>query len=406
MSIKVLMFGWEFPPFNSGGLGTACLGLTRALSRSNVGLLFVLPKKVNLSADYLKFLFADVDLNNFNIEQVPGLLYPYITSDGYTKMREEAASKVYGRNLLEEVKLYGERAAKIARKNKFDIIHAHDWLAFPAGIKAKKISGKPLVVHIHATEFDRTGGNGVNQNVYNIEREGMHYADGIITVSSRVKNMIMQHYGVPGKKIQVVHNGIDLTEFHGVPAGLEALRAGGNRIVLFLGRITLQKGPDYFIHMAKKVLEHTPNVYFVVSGSGDMEHQMMRLAASYGISDRIIYAGFARGRDVEALYKGADIYVMPSVSEPFGLTPLESMANGTPVLMSKQSGVSEVVSHALKTHFWDIDEMASQLITLLQNDSLAKTLSERGFEEVKHINWDKAAAKCVNFYEQLMAHPI
>lgn len=405
MSIKVLMFGWEFPPFNSGGLGTACLGLTRALARSGVKLLFVLPKKVDLSAPYLKFLFAGTQ--DLNFERVPTLLHPYITPHEYSIAWEDSGQKIYGRNLLEEVKFYGVRAEKVAKKHDFDIIHAHDWLTYPAGIRVKRISGKPLIVHVHATQFDHSGGGAVNQDIYNIEREGMRYADGVIAVSSRIRDTVIKRYGVPANKVRVVHNGIDLTDVQGVPAGLEALRAAGNKIILFVGRLTIMKGPDYFIQVAKIVLDYYPNTFFVISGSGDMEHQIMQQAAALGIADKIIYAGFARGEELESLYRAADIFVMPSVSEPFGLTSLESIANGTPVLMSKQSGVSEVVSHALKTNFWDVYEMSNQLITLLQNDSLAKTLSKHGLEEVKHINWDKAAEKCINFYKYLLtAQPL
>ena len=400
----VLMFGWEFPPYNSGGLGTACLGLTKALSNAGTNVLFVLPKKVGVSSNYMKMLFADRD--NVEFKNIETLLYPYITSEGYTEMRKiEGGGGPFGRSLYEEVKRYGLLARQIAKKESFDVIHAHDWLSFPAGVEAKRVSGKPLVLHVHATEFDRTGGQGANQLVYDIERESMQEADKIVTVSNFTKEKIINSYGISENKIEVVHNGIDFEDWDatGLTVDLQGIKDKGDKIATFVGRITIQKGPEYFLYAAKKVLEYINNVYFVFSGSGDMENQMIRLAVDLGISDKVLFAGFLRGDDLKALYQAADLYVMPSVSEPFGLIPVECMASGVPVIISNQTGVSEVLTHGLKVDFWDTDEMANKMISILGHESLAKTLSENGREQARQINWGKAAKKCINIYDTLLS---
>ncbi len=390
------MFGWEFPPHNSGGLGTACEGLTRALTASGVETIFVLPRRTKVTAGSMKFRFAEIE--NLKIRTVPSLLYPYITSATYDQAYREQMVGIYGRNLFEEVKLYAWRARQIAAEEQYDVIHAHDWLAYPAGIMAQEVSGKPLVVHVHATEFDRSGGNSVNQEVYAIEREGMQKAQKVITVSEWTKGIVMRHYGIPAEKIQVVHNGIEAQTFPPLPNQLEKLRAGGNKIVLFVGRITLQKGPDYFVWAAKKVLAYEPKTLFVMVGSGDMEGQVVRLASELGISAHFIFPGFLRGEELNQIYQSADLYVLPSVSEPFGITPLESIANGTPVLISKQSGVAEVLTHALKVDFWDVDEMANQILAVLQHSALKEVLTNYSQQELPRISWIEAARKCLAVY--------
>lgn len=401
MKHKVLMFGWEFPPYNSGGLGTACLGIVRSMAEAGHKVTFVLPKTLNLKNKDADFLFAGME--NVTFDEVPALLYPYITVDSYSKINIEPENQVYGLSLIEEVKLYGKRTGNLVKNKKFDVIHAHDWLSFPAGIEAKKVSGKPFVAHVHATEFDRTGGHSVNREVYKIEKEGMDKADAIVAVSGWTKNILVKNYGIPAEKITVVHNGTEVTKQAKYPAVLEALKKEGAGIVLFVGRITLQKGPDYFIKTAVKVLEHYPNAYFVVAGSGDMERQMMEQSASSGIADRVMFAGFTRGEELSRLYQSADIYVMPSVSEPFGLTPLESLSHQTPVLISKQSGVSEVVKHSLKSDFWDIDDMADKIISVLSHKELAQTLAKHGHDEVQNITWQKAVAGYANVYQNLIS---
>ena len=402
--IKVLMFGWEFPPHNSGGLGVACFGLTKALAQNNVEVTFVLPKRVRVSADFMKMLFADVSSVKF--KTIDTLLSPYITSGAYDSLRLKNKSRLYGPGLFEEVARYALRAREIAKEETFDIIHAHDWLSYPAGIEAKAVSGKPLVVHMHATEFDRTGGASINQHVYEIEKEGMQEADSVVTVSEFTKKLVMEHYGIPAEKITAVHNGIDSGDYdHPTPPLPEAiahLKEAGNQIVLFVGRITLQKGPDYFVRVAKRVLEFMPRTYFVIAGSGDMERQIIQQAAYLGIGDRVLFAGFLRDQELNALYRAADLFMLPSVSEPFGIAPLEALANKTPVLVSKQSGVSEVLSHILKTDFWDIDEMANKVVSVLRHASLRQTLRENGKRETYSLSWSNAAKKCITIYRRLV----
>jgi len=392
------MFGWEFPPHNSGGLGVACFGLTRALVRDGLDLIFVLPKKIDVPSQNFKMVFADVD-KGMKVAIVNSSLSPYITAEDY-----EVEGGIYGNNLFSEVKRYALSARKIAMRENFDVIHAHDWLSFLAGIEAKKISGKPLVVHVHATEFDRAGGFG-NKFVHEIEKRGMSEADKVITVSKFTKDLVVEKYGVDPERIEVVHNAIehsdyDLNSF--VAQSIVKLKGKGYQIVLFAGRITLQKGPDYFIETAYRVLKYNPNILFVIVGSGDMEYQIMRRVAELGISDKVIFAGFLRGEELNSIYRASDLFILPSVSEPFGITPLESIINGTPVLISKQSGVSEVLSNALKVDFWDIDEMVNKILAVLNHESLKETLLKNSQEEVFEMSWRKPAKKCLEIYKNLV----
>lgn len=409
--MKVLMFGWEFPPHNSGGLGVACFGLTRALAGAGVDVSFVLPKKVPVDSGHCKVLFAEDPESDksgqVTFHEIDSLLSPYLSSEEYREMIALlgiAGATRYGHSLMGEVLRYAKKARALARKEKFDVIHAHDWLSFLAGIEAKKVSGKPLVAHVHATEFDRTGGNGVNSSVYAIEKKGMSVADKVVTVSHFTKNIVHDKYGISEGKIEVVHNGIDEADYirgDVSPKAIKKLKDQGKKIVLFVGRITLQKGPDYFVRVARKVVEEVPEALFVVAGSGDMEWKMIQEVAYRGIADKFIFAGFLRGKDLDAVYQIADLYIMPSVSEPFGITPLESLMQGTPALISKQSGVSEVVSHVLRADFWDVDDMADKVISVLKNDVLKFTLSRQGKNEVKKVDWKKAAEKCILVYSNL-----
>jgi len=387
------MFGWEFPPFNSGGLGVACLGLTRALSARGLEITFVMPKKFDIKSPWIRLVFADD--GSIKVRAVNSMLSPYLTSASYLRSRQ--SSGMYGNDLLSEVLRYARLGGEIAKEEQFDLIYAHDWLSFGAGIEAKRVSGKPFIAHVHATEYDRCGGPmGINREVYEIEKAGMEMADIVIAVSELTKSIIVNNYGIPASKVRVVYNGIDeitAPEHAGGLPRLRALKASGYSLVLFLGRITLQKGPDYFIRAARRVLDKNPKVIFVISGSGDMEKQTMELAAHLGIADRILFTGFLQGAERTEVYAAADLFVMPSVSEPFGITPLEAMRLGTPVLISKQSGVSEIVHHALKADFWDVEEMANKILALVVHPSLKKTLSDNGVEEAKQITWSQAAQK-------------
>ncbi len=396
--MKVLMFGWEFPPFSSGGLGTACYGLTKSLSKKGIEITFVLPYSAEISdADFLKIIPA----GNIKIRKITSVLQPYMSSQDYKNIvRKKSSPKIYGSSLFDEVYRYTLAAEKIAEEEEFDIIHCHDWMTFGAGIRAKQKKHKPLVLHVHATEHDRTGGHKVNQYVYDMERHGMHNSDKIIAVSNMTKNKIVENYGINPEKISVVHNAVDFSQ-HCFDENFEIKK--NDKVVLFLGRITLQKGPDYFVYSAKKVLEQEKNVKFVIAGSGDMEPFIIEKAAELGISDRVLFAGFLNQDDVERAYKMADIYVMPSVSEPFGITTLEALKNKTPAIVSKQSGVSEVIRHCLKVDFWDVDEISNKIIALLRYKPLHETLKENGYFEVKKFNWDVPAEKCMQVYNELIS---
>src|SRR3989338_3754396 len=400
--MKVLMFGWEFPPMSSGGLGTACYGLTKGLSNKGVEVTFVLPYSAESDVDFVK-LRSTNKIPNLKLRKISSAIKPYMTSESYhifVSKKSASQAKIYGSTLFDEVYRYTMAAEKIAEEEDFDVIHCHDWMTFGAGIKAKKKKNKPLVLHVHATELDRAGGHQVNQHVYDLERQGMHKADRIIAVSNFTKNKIMAHYEIPSEKISVVHNAVDFAQ-HYYDESFEIKKT--DKVVLFLGRITLQKGPDYFVYAAKKVLEHEKNVKFIVAGTGDMEPFIIEKAAELGIADKVLFAWFLNQDDVERAYRMADVYVMPSVSEPFGITALEAMKNKTPVIVSKQSGVSEVINHCLKVDFWDVNELSSKIISLLRYRQLHEALKDNAYFEVKKFSWDVPAQKCIEVYNEVIS---
>lgn len=398
MSHRVLMFGWEFPPFKSGGLGTACHDLAKGLTKFGTKITFVMPTTPKGTAKFVKIIGAN-DIPGIRVKKVQSLLSAYITSAEYEHHYHGLPGnmqEVYGKNLLEEVKRYAMGAKKIARTEQHDIIHVHDWMTYEAGINARKVSKKPLVAHIHATEFDRTGGNP-NPHISHIEYEGLNAADKIIANSNYTKNNIINAYNIPEHKIEVVHWGIDDIE----QGTYESPLSKNNHLILFLGRITLQKGPDYFIETARKVLDHEPNTTFVIVGDGDMLPRIVNRAAELNISDKIIFTGRLSGKQVYDAFRAADLYVMPSVSEPFGLVALESLKNGTPVLISKQSGVSEVLHHALKADFWNIDDMTNQIVSVLRHQPLKHELTQNGTREVQKRTIYEPAKKILNIYQSL-----
>jgi glycosyltransferase involved in cell wall biosynthesis len=418
--MKALMFGWEFPPHISGGLGTASYGLTKGLAKSGVEVLFVMPKAsgdedssighiINASDVVFKpDVFLEKYWTNVNFLTVSSSLIPYLGFEDYEQMRSESLlnrtsvqhlgerysfSGKYGANLMEEVARYAMVAATIAKENDFDIIHAHDWLTYLAGIVAKKVSGKPLVIHVHATEFDRSG-ESVNQAVYDLEKLGMDEADTIMAVSHLTRNIVITKYNIPESKVYTVHNAVDFSK--STVAGIT--RSIDEKIVTFLGRITFQKGPEYFIEAASKVAKRLPNVRFVMAGSGDMMNMMVKRVAELNLGNRFHFTGFLKGDDVSKMYSYSDVYVMPSVSEPFGISPLEAMRSGVPVIISKQSGVSEVLKHALKVNFWDVDALANAIYALLTYNGLNTMITQRGLKEVYSFSWDDTAALVKKLY--------
>ena len=408
--MKVLMFGWEFPPIKSGGLGTACYDLTKGLSHQGIDVTFVMPNAPEgTDSKFVKLVGANNFAKKIKIRKISSILSPYQSFSSYDEalkhMKLSAKLKtnsndIYGQDLYTEVLRYSLAANEIAEEEQCDVIHVHDWMTYQAGINAKKISGKPLVAHIHATEFDRTGGNP-NQIISHLEYNGLLEADIIIANSNFTKNNVIKHYGINPAKIEVVHWGIDPDNPHYCANQKSPFR--DEKVVLFLGRITLQKGPDYFIEAANNVLKYVPNTKFVVAGSGDMFERMINRADELGILDRFVFTGFLNGEDVHKAFQMADLYVMPSVSEPFGLVALESLKNGTPILISKQSGVSEVVNHALKVDFWDIGEMTNKIVNVLNYPELLDELKDNSTREIEHFNLDVPAQKTREIYEKVIA---
>jgi glycosyltransferase involved in cell wall biosynthesis len=355
---------------------------------------------------------TDVFLENYwtnvNFLSVSSSLIPYLGFEGYEQLREDSLqqrtsvshlgekytfSGKYGANLMEEVARYAMVAATIAKENEFDIIHAHDWLTYLAGIVAKRISGKPLVIHVHATEFDRSG-ESVNQAVYDLEKLGMEEADAIMAVSNLTRNIVITKYNIPESKVFTVHNAVDFSE----ETSTKIHRIVDEKVVTFLGRITFQKGPEYFIEAANKVSKRLPNVRFVMAGSGDMMNRMVKRVAKLNLGSRFHFTGFLKGDDVNKMYSYSDVYVMPSVSEPFGISPLEAMRSGVPVIISKQSGVSEVLTHALKVNFWDVNALADSIYALLTYKGLNNMITKSGSEEVNSFSWDGTAQLVKKIY--------
>ncbi len=423
------MFGWEFPPHISGGLGTASFGLTKGMSTlDNLEVIFVVPKAwgdeeqgimrligANKVPVAYKQIFYKGTRRPVEKIEVSSKIVPYINPEDFWKIVKSEVSEHrlfvqtnnkgmidfsgrYDRNLLDEIYKYSIVASVIAEENEFDIIHAHDWLAYPAGIAAMKVSGKPLIIHVHATDFDRSGGN-VNPDVYRIEKNGMDAASKIITVSNLTRDVVINKYNIPPDKVETVYNAVEPVY---ISDDIVVKKGFDDKVVTFLGRITLQKGPEYFIEAAYKVLRVMNNVRFVMAGSGDMMDRMMRRAASLKITDRFHFTGFLHGRDVFTMLALSDVYIMPSVSEPFGISPLEAMQSNVPVIISKQSGVAEILTHAVKTDFWDIDAMADAIYGILNYPALAHMFIRNGKEEVIRLKWDNSAKHVKDIYERVI----
>jgi glycogen synthase len=482
--VKVLMFGWEFPPHISGGLGTACFGLTQGLSHHGVEVIFVVPRAFGdedsrfvsvLGANQVPVGRVQEELRRFGsraarkrrgrrtrrsarfseeawshassiveLLAVESPLTPYLTEVQYLRRlaeletkglhhrlevlealeeilnapkiaeprqgAEEVARRLversplsftggYGPSLTSEVARFALVAAEIARTREFDVVHCHDWMTLPAGLAASRVAGKPLVLHVHALEFDRSGDN-VNERVRDLEQLGLDVADRVICVSHYTCGVIQRRYRVDSAKIRVVHNAVTHKEQVDI---LHVRRTIDEPIVLFLGRVTFQKGPDYFLEAAARVVALEPRVKFVMSGSGDMLSVMIERAARLGLARHVHFTGFLKGEEVERMYAMADIYVMPSVSEPFGITPLEAMALDTPVILSRQSGVSEILRNALKVDFWDVDDIANKILALMRYPALVDQLTAEGREEVQGLRWDIPAGLVRDIYREVVA---
>ena len=428
--MRVLMFGWEFPPHIAGGLGTACEGIVKGLAYNGVETLFVMPNAsgdedqsattiLNASDVEVRNVSSTVEefINKVKFLYVDSNIVPYVDPDEYYDAIEKMKAKgleettvgfgqkfkfsgKYGANLMEEVSRYAQVGGTIAMQhvNEFDIIHAHDWLTYLAGIAAKELTGKPLVVHVHATSYDRGDEKHIDTRVLDIETRGMQAADRVVTVSDLTRNIVINKYGINPDKVVTVHNAVDFSgrEDISVERGVK------DKVVTFLGRITFQKGPEYFIDAAAKVLKRTKNVRFVMAGSGDMMNRAIQQVARLGISDRFHFTGFLRGADVQKMFALSDVYIMPSVSEPFGISPLEAMRTGVPSIISHQSGAAEILKYALKVDFWDVDALADDIYALVSYPALTEFASKQGYDEVNELKWNGATAKLKKVYESLL----
>lgn len=458
--MRVLMLGWEFPPFITGGLGTACYGLTRALDRAGTHVTFMLPGETDPSAvSHLQLVSprtatvpadappssqADAAVaapppptptshtefsEHVQFVHVPSrLTHPYpgegpvgtigissttsrtvTTTEGAVDAPDDDSqihddhdddqpmAQEYAGDMMAEVRRFAAFVEKASRSLEFDVIHAHDWMTYPAGLAVARRTGKPLVVHVHSTEFDRSG-EAVNQQIYDIERRGMHGAMRVVTVSRLTGNIAVRRYGVNPDRVTVVYNGVAIDP---VEAGVRPI-GRREKIVLYFGRITRQKGPEFFIRAAQRVLQVEKNVRFVIAGSGDLYQRCIELAAELGIGQHFLFTGFLRGTDIDRVFSMAELFVMPSVSEPFGIAPLEAMSHDVPVLISKSSGASEVLTHALKVDFWDTEAMADKILAVLRHPPLGQTLRRHGVIDVRRLTWDDAAAKCNRVYGEVI----
>ncbi len=443
--MRVLMYGWEFPPHISGGLGTACFGMTQGLAQTGTEVIFVLPSALNAEQPtvdsgnstfqlksasgtivhtdeekYIQQSTKNTLFENVSFQRVDSLLTPYATQFTYSEdfkqfqkdfFEESSWHKRnsfeelitlkggYGKDLISEVYRYAKASSVLALREDFDVIHAHDWMTFPAGVLTKILTGKPLVLHVHATEFDRTG-ELVNPQLYDIECYGLKYADLVIAVSHRTRKTVIERYGVDPSKVHVVHNAV--TKKEAIQKYQATPLKNDEKWVLFMGRVTFQKGPDYFVEAAKLVLEKMDNVRFIMAGNGDMMERMIKRVSQLKIGSSFHFPGFMRAEDVDKMYALADVYVMPSVSEPFGIAPLEAIVYDTPVIMSHQSGVGEVIQNSVKVNFWDVEEMASKICAMLSYPALSSTVVKKSHEDLKKISWYKSAQSINSLYYSLI----
>jgi glycogen(starch) synthase len=424
--MRILMFGWEFPPHISGGLGTACYEITRTLAHHGAKITFVVPRAespvaeshvqlVAASASPLAYPpTADEFFKNLDIKPFDSILRPYFNDSEYQTVLNATAERAlerpdrtsviestghYGQNLMAEVARYSEVGEDLAQHGDFDLIHAHDWMTFLAAIRAKRATGKPLVVHVHSVEYDRSGDH-INQSIFDIEKLGMQEADHVIAVSHYTRNLILDQYGIAPEKVSVIHNAVSRRNIEKV---YHVARPRTDKIVLFLGRVTSQKGPDFFVEAAARVLEKMSNVTFVMAGSGDMLPRMIERVGELRLGRHFHFTGFLNGHDVERMYAMSDLYVMPSVSEPFGLSPLEAMLYDVPVILSRQAGVNEVLPHALTVNFWDVDDIADKILAVLKYPVLTRELLRSGRKSLRNVRWEVAAARIQLLYNKLLS---
>lgn len=411
LTTKVLMFGWEFSPLIAGGLGVVCKDLSAELSEKNTQITYVLPRipaDTNFKLNDIEFKSADVDTLNPALAYLDGmrvvgldsmLVSPYYSfSDFASAAGNGKDKKMYGVNLLKEVEIYAHKAEELASELEFDIIHNHDWMTASAAIKAKEVSDKPMVMHVHSTEVERTVGNP-NPYIFQKEKQGMQAADKIIAVSQLTKDRIVANYGIDPEKISVIHNAIEKIEakFGEIAKSIHK----DDKVVLFLARLTAMKGANYLLEAAKEVIQVMPKTKFLFVGDGELLETLVEMSVELGIAHKVTFTGFLPHDQVDRVYRYADVFVMPSVAEPFGITPLEAIKNGTPIILSKQSGVTEVLQNVLKVDFWDTKELANKLIAVLKHGVLAEELTNNSRRDLENLSWDEQSKKVLAVYDQL-----
>jgi len=413
------MLGWEFPPVINGGLGVACHDLCIALTKY-ADVTMIIPKSNpdfvvknlellglnNIDASTLKNVSHQYDGKTFeDVHFIPSNINPYYTefadirSSKYiknVKIKDEDVDvfdidDLYGGDVIEKVMLFSKLATRVALTKEFDIIHAHDWMTMMAGMEIKRATGKPLVVHIHSLEIDR-GGVHSRGWVYETEKKGMDYADLLMPVSNFTGDIIHKYYGISRNKIATVHNGIRPVD------AFRSHKPFDESMVLFIGRLTRQKGPEFFVEIASKVLDYNPDVRFVMAGTGEGFRTLIDRSSYKHIGTRFHLTGFLNLDKVRRLLSMADVYCMPSVSEPFGLSAVEAVQFGVPCVISKQSGVAEVLKGSLKFDFWDTNRAADYIINIINNKVLKEKVTQDAYEDLKHISWDYSAQTVINNY--------
>jgi glycosyltransferase involved in cell wall biosynthesis len=391
------MLGWELPPHNSGGLGVACYQMCKALANKGVDIEFVLPYTADHQIDFMR-------INSAHPQDVETVIKAGIAYDSFKYVKKDGG--VEWVDLFGQSAIYESAVERIVQLAEFDIIHAHDWLTCRAALRAKELTGKPLIIHVHSIEADRAGSEDAgNPMVREIEATAMLLADRIIAVSNHTKQAIIREYHIPADKIEVVHNSLDQSNLlpqNGANAYqyLEKMKASGYKVVASIGRLTMQKGLPNLLYAFSQVVKFEPKSLLLMVGSGEQYYELVSLSAQLGIAKNVIFTDFQRGKNCRDAFSIADLFVLPSVSEPFGLTPLEAIGYGTPVLISKQSGVSEVLSSCLKVDFWDVQEMANLMVSALRSDGLREELHRNSYREYERMSWGQAADRLFDMYRQ------
>ena len=414
--IKVLMFGWEFPPLVTGGLGTSCYGLTRHLALNDVDTIFVLPKILEpMHHFFLEVVDGSSCLEGMNIKSAyksksdheiyshlaecithDSLLEPYSSKERYTEIYDQLNNKTeFGKDIFEEVNRYAEMAKSIAMDRKFDLIHVHDWMSFEAGIIAKQLSGKPLVVHIHTTEYDRNAGRE-NREILAIEKRGFDAADKIIAVSNQMKEQVSRQYNIDKSKIEVVYNAIEKGDTVDLDHQIEFLN--NKKVVFFLGRITSQKGPGVFLDAAEILLKERNDIIFIMAGDGDMAPYIIEECQKRELDDYFFFPGHLRSAEKEKLFAISDLYILPSLAEPFGITPVEVMSYDIPIIMTEGLGAHEIIPEALEFKFNDSVDLANKIIRVLDSSTEQKSITVNYGKNLDRLDWNISAQKVKSLY--------